>query len=225
MISVKNICKTFSSGTTPVHALANVSLDIASGEYTIITGRSGAGKSTLLYHMGLLDTPTSGTIEIDGIRTDTMSEKERTTFRLTHLGYVFQSYALLPELTAIENVVVPLLMEGRPLNLSRTIAEDAFARMDLTGKEHNLPSQLSGGQQQRVAIARAIANKPSILFADEPTANLDSETAATVMDAFRELHKNGQTIVMVTHELELIPEAGRIITLSDGVIESDVQKK
>jgi putative ABC transport system ATP-binding protein len=224
MISIKHLNKTFSSGTAPVHALADVSLDIASGEYTIITGRSGAGKSTLLYHMGLLDTPTSGIIEIDDIRTETMSEKERTAFRLTRLGYVFQSYALLPELTALENVLVPLLMEGRAFSDAREIAEKALARMDLSERVHNLPSQLSGGQQQRVAIARAISNNPSILFADEPTANLDSETAAAVMDAFHELHEAGQTILMVTHELDLIPEAGRIITLSDGKVESDTRR-
>jgi putative ABC transport system ATP-binding protein len=224
MISIKHLCKTFQSGTAPVHALADVSLDIASGEYTIITGRSGAGKSTLLYHMGLLDTPTSGIIEIDDIRTETMSEKERTAFRLTRLGYVFQSYALLPELTALENVLVPLLMEGRAFSDAREIAEKALARMDLSERVHNLPSQLSGGQQQRVAIARAISNNPSILFADEPTANLDSETAAAVMDAFHELHEAGQTILMVTHELDLIPEAGRIITLSDGKVESDTRR-
>ena len=224
MITIKNLHKTFSSGTTPVHALADVSLDIASGEYTIITGRSGAGKSTLLYHMGLLDTPTSGEVEIDGTSTEAMSEKERTAFRLTRLGYVFQSYALLPELTALENVIVPLLMEGRAFSDARTVAEKALKRMDLSDRVHNLPSQLSGGQQQRVAIARAIANNPSILFADEPTANLDYETAGGVMDAFRELHDAGQTILMVTHELDLVPEAGRIITLSDGKVESDKKR-
>jgi putative ABC transport system ATP-binding protein len=221
MISVKHLNKTFSLGTAPVHALRDVSLDIADGEYVIITGRSGAGKSTLLYHMGLLDTPTSGSIEIDGIRADTMTDTERTDFRLRRLGYVFQSYALLPELTALENVLVPLLMEGRSLEESRTMAYEALLRMDLKGKEGNLPSQLSGGQQQRVAIARAIGNNPSILFADEPTANLDSETASRVMDAFRTLHDAGQTIVMVTHELNLAPEANRVITLSDGAIERD----
>ncbi|MBC8464800.1 MAG: ABC transporter ATP-binding protein [Parcubacteria group bacterium] len=225
MISVKHLNKTFTTGGAPMHALSDVSLDIADGAFVIITGRSGAGKSTLLYHMGLLDTPTSGEVEIDGIRADAMSEKERTDFRLRRLGYVFQSYALLPELTALENVIVPLLMEGRAFEESRAMAYDALSRMDLEGKEENLPAQLSGGQQQRVAIARAIANNPSILFADEPTANLDSETAARVMKAFRELHDAGQTILMVTHELDLAPDASRIITLSDGKVVSDERKK
>jgi len=223
MISVHNLKKTFVTGSVETHALRSVSLDIADGEYVIITGRSGAGKSTLLYHMGLLDEPTSGTITIDGIRTDTMSEKERTRVRLVTFGYVFQDYALLPELSALENVIVPLLMEGRSFPESRALAEDALARVGLADKTCNLPSQLSGGQQQRVSIARAIGNNPSVLFADEPTANLDSQTADTVMSVFRTLHEAGQTIIMVTHELSRVPEADRIVTLSDGNIDTDTQ--
>jgi len=224
MISVSNLKKIFKNGDVTTEALRGVDLTIKDGEYVIITGRSGAGKSTLMYQMGLLDEPTSGIIEIDGTRTDSMTEAQRTSLRLTRLGYVFQDYALLPELTALENVVVPLLMEGRSMTESRTLAQKGLKRVGLSDKLNNLPSQLSGGQQQRVSIARAIANEPSILFADEPTANLDSQTADTVMQAFREIHEAGQTIIMVTHELSRVPEADRVITMSDGIIENEKKK-
>ncbi|NTV44103.1 MAG: ABC transporter ATP-binding protein [Candidatus Yonathbacteria bacterium] len=224
MISVSNLKKIFNNGDVTTEALRGIDLTINDGEYVIITGRSGAGKSTLMYQMGLLDEPSSGTIEIDGVCTQEMTESERTDLRLTRLGYVFQDYALLPELTALENVLVPLLMEGRPMEAARELARKGLKRVGLEDKLNNLPSQLSGGQQQRVSIARAIANEPSILFADEPTANLDSQTADTVMQAFREIHEAGQTIIMVTHELNRVPEADRVIVLSDGLIEKETKR-
>ncbi|GIW60373.1 MAG: ABC transporter [Patescibacteria group bacterium] len=201
--------------------LKDINLVVPQGQYLAITGKSGSGKSTLLYQLGLLDHPTSGCITLDTENVCEMSSAARTRFRLTRLGYVFQDYALIPSLTALENVMVPLLMQGLNGNLARDQATEALARVGLEDRINNLPSQLSGGQQQRVSIARAIGHRPSILFADEPTANLDSETSELVLQSFQNLHAQGQTIVMVTHEQEYAKRAQRIITLSDGQIIQD----
>lgn len=221
MIAVKDLVKTYTSGPTTTVALAGVTFAVGKGEFLAITGRSGSGKSTLLYQMSLLDHPTSGAILIDGHDVRTFTSAERTNFRLRELGYVFQDYALLPSLTALENVMLPLLMQGMDRRLAAKQAERALGRIGLMDKLPNLPSQLSGGQQQRVAIARAIGHDPKIIFADEPTANLDSETSKVVLDAFLGLHREGQTIVMVTHEKEYSALADREIVLSDGHIISD----
>lgn len=221
MIAVNNLVKTYTSGLNTTVALAGVTFAVAKGEFLAITGRSGSGKSTLLYQMSLLDHPTSGDVLINGHDMQTLSSAERTNFRLRELGYVFQDYALLPSLTALENVMLPLLMQGMERRLATEHAERALARIGLIEKLPNLPSQLSGGQQQRVAIARAIGHDPKIMFADEPTANLDSETSKVVLDAFLALHREGQTIVMVTHEKEYSALADREIVLSDGHIISD----
>ena len=181
-------------------------------------GRSGAGKSTLLYQMSLLDEPTSGDIIIDGKDTSLFSVEEKTLFRLSELGYVFQDYALLPEMTALENVALPLLMQNISEEQAYKESAEALIRVGLEKRLNSLPSKLSGGEQQRVSIARAIAHHPKILFADEPTANLDNESSRTVMDFFKELHKDGQTIIMVTHEPEYSKFAERIIHLDDGKI-------
>lgn len=218
MIKIKDLYKIYKTGEAETRALDGVSLEVKEGEYVFITGRSGAGKSTLLYNMGLLDRPTSGEIYINEQATTNMSERKRTGFRLFELGYIFQDYALLPELSAYENVIVPLLMQGLEMRVVEKMAKDALMRVGLKGKEINLPSQLSGGQQQRVSIARAIAGGPKILFADEPTANLDSQTAKTVMDLLKELNGGGQTIVLVTHEKNYHSDADRIIEMSDGKI-------
>ena len=220
MVIAKEIVKTFTDKAVSNTVLPGVSLEIKEGEFVAIMGRSGAGKSTLLYQLSLLDRPTSGEVILDGVSTGNFSNEEATDFRLRKLGFVFQEYALLPELTAAENVAVPLLMQGRTESEAMSLAKDALAKVGLADKFGNLPSQLSGGQQQRVAIARAVAHSPPIIFADEPTANLDSVTARTVIDAFLDLHKAGQTIVMVTHEDEygaltdriIRPQAGRIIS-------------
>lgn len=221
IISVKKLVKKFHNGVSELVALKGLSFDVPQGQFVAIKGRSGSGKSTLLYQMSLLDKPTSGAIHIDGVDILNLAEKDRTQFRLYELGYVFQDYALIPTLNAQENVMVPLLMQGMSPIKARTKAVESLERVGLKDKMKNLPSQLSGGQQQRVSIARAIAHEPKILFADEPTANLDNETSLRVLETFIQLHKEGQTIVMVTHEDEYAALTDRIITLFDGDIVKD----
>lgn len=223
MIKTEQLVKSYGKGELELMVLKRISLEIKKGEFVAIIGPSGAGKSTLLYQMSLLDTPTSGSVSIHGKRMSDLPEKEKTLFRLHELGYVFQDYALLPELSALENVALPILMQGCSKEDAFRSAEEALARVSLKDKLHNLPSQLSGGQQQRVSIARAIAHGPHILFADEPTANLDSISAEPVMEAFAELHRQGQTIIMVTHETEYASKAGRVISLKDGIVVSDTR--
>jgi putative ABC transport system ATP-binding protein len=218
MIQVKNITKTFKNGDVETRVLKGIDVEIKSGEFVAIMGKSGAGKSTLMYQMSLLDHPTTGEIIIDGHNVTNLSHDERTKFRLDNLGYIFQDYALVPELTAIENIMVPLLMQGKSDEEAVRIAKGSLEKIGLSHREDNLPSQLSGGEQQRVSIARAVAHNPKILFADEPTANLDSESSKAVIDIFRSLHAAGQTIVMVTHEPEYTTYCDRVITLSDGKI-------
>ncbi len=218
IITAKQVTKTYTTGKVTTTVLREVSIEIKEGEFVAIMGRSGAGKSTLLYQLSLLDTPTSGKIFLLDKDTESFSSEESTDFRLRELGYVFQDYALLPELTAIENVALPLLMQGEPKTLSYQKATSALASVGMGHRLSNLPSQLSGGEQQRVSIARSIAHAPKILFADEPTANLDSEIAKQILSIFRELNNKGQTIIMVTHEKEYGALADRIIHLNDGRI-------
>ena len=196
----------------------------ADGEFVAIMGRSGAGKSTFLYQISLLDEPTGGAITIDGHDTHRMSEEQRMRFRLNKFGYVFQDYALLPELTALENVALPLLMQGKTRRVAYAEAQQSLERVELGHRLHNLPSQLSGGEQQRDSISRAIAHKPAVLFADEPTANLDNESSSKVMDTFTELHKEGQTIIMVTHEEQYAALAERLVRMDDGRIVSETKR-
>mgnify|MGYP001607601841 CR=1 FL=1 len=221
MIKAIDITRKFGSGELEVTALENVNLEIQDGEFVAVIGPSGAGKSTLLYQISLLDEPTNGEVHIGRVNTSQLNQTEKTRLRLHELGYVFQDYALLPELSAIENVALPMLMQGLTRFGAFEKAERALERIGLKDKLYNLPSQLSGGQQQRVSIARAIAHNPHILFADEPTANLDSANARVVMDAFTALNNEGQTIVMVTHEEEYARRAGRVISLKDGRVISD----
>jgi len=218
MIEVKNLHKTFMNGQVETSVLKGLDFKIEKGEFIAIMGRSGAGKSTFMYQISLLDEPTRGEIIIDGISTHTMTTEQKTTFRLTRLGYVFQDYALIPELTAVENVALPLLMQGMPTKKAMTTAQNALKTVGLATHGNQLPSQLSGGEQQRVSISRAISHNPDILFADEPTANLDNESSLTIMDIFKQLHKQGQTIIMVTHEEEYGKMAEKTVTLNDGRI-------
>jgi len=221
MIKAINIGRKYGSGELEVIALQNINLEIKDGEFVAVVGPSGAGKSTLLYQISLLDEPTSGEVHIGHVNTAHLNQVQKTKLRLHELGYVFQDYALLPELNSLENVALPMLMQGLTKTGAYEKAEQALIKIGLKDKFYSLPSQLSGGQQQRVSIARAIAHSPHILFADEPTANLDSANARIVVDAFAELNKEGQTIVMVTHEEEYAKRAHRIISLKDGEIVSD----
>lgn len=219
IISTRGLVKTFTDGDRITRVLKGVDLDIKRGEFVAVMGRSGAGKSTLLYQLGLLDQPTDGEIIIDGSNTHNLTDLQKTQFRLDYLGYVFQDYALLPDLTALENVALPLLMQGYETDKANAFATDALVKVGFGDRLHNLPAKLSGGQQQRVSIARAIAHSPKILFADEPTANLDTESSAMILDIFSDLHSKGQTIVMVTHEEEYSSAADRVVIMKDGVIE------
>lgn len=219
IIRATGIKKSFTDGQTVTEVLKGIDLEVNEGEFVAIMGRSGAGKSTLLYQLSLLDSPTSGSISLDGLTVDNLSTTEKTKFRLHTLGYVFQDYSLLPELTAEENIMVPLLMQGLSRDTARKRAQEVLKSVNLEHRKDNTPSELSGGEQQRVSIARAITHKPKILFADEPTANLDSFSSKIVMEIFERLNKeDGLTIVMVTHELEYGKIADRIVKLSDGLV-------
>lgn len=218
MIEVKNLVKTFKNGATETAVLKGVNFSVKDGEFVAIMGRSGAGKSTFMYQMSLLDEPTSGDIIIDGRDTRGLTERERMHLRLNSFGYVFQDYALLPELTATENVILPLLMQGMGKAQAEAEALAMLKRVAPQMNPQNIPSQISGGEQQRVSIARAVAHKPKVLFADEPTANLDRQSSDVVMQIFKELHEQGQTIIMVTHEEEYGKMAQRIARLDDGKI-------
>lgn len=221
MISVSDLTKTY-AGEVPTQALKGISFEIGEGEFVAIMGRSGSGKSTLLHQLGLLDVPTSGEISIDKNNVLSFSEKEKTFFRLNRLGYVFQEYALLPELTALETVYLPLMMRGIKKAEYLKTASGVLEKVGLKDRLNHLPHELSGGEQQRVAIARAIVNNPKILFADEPCANLDSESSEIVLSLLKNLNKDfGQTIIMVTHENEDRRYVDRVIWLKDGLIEKE----
>ncbi len=218
IIETKNLKRSFINGRVETHVLKGIDFEAEKGEFLAIMGRSGAGKSTFMYQISLLDEPTSGEIVLDGTDTHVMSNEEKTAFRLSRLGYVFQDYALVPELTALENVALPLLMQNLAKDKAYSIAKKALEKVGLAQHLNQLPSQLSGGEQQRVSISRAIAHKPDILFADEPTANLDNESSKVIMKIFQELHKEGQTIIMVTHEEEYGRMAEKILRFDDGKI-------
>jgi len=226
MISVKNLQKIYKTKDVETPVLRGIDLKVPEGEFLGIMGKSGAGKSTLMYQIGLLDHPTSGEIILNSINTEKLTTEERTSTRLSILGYVFQDYALIPELSASENIMIPLLMQGKSTEEARKVAEDTLTKVSLIHRKDNKPSQLSGGEQQRVSIARAIAHNPKILFADEPTANLDSVSGESIIELFRDLHKRGQTIVMVTHEEEYSKYCDRIVYLEDGkIVRENIQKK
>ena len=221
MIEAKNLIKTYHMGSIKLDALKNVSLNIKKGEFVFIMGPSGSGKSTLLHQLALLDEPTSGKIIIEEIDTATLSDMQKTKFRLNKLGYVFQEYAILKELTALENVYLPAMTAGADKSQYIKRGLKLLETVGLKNRSNHLPSELSGGQQQRVAIARALVNKPKLLFADEPCANLDTESSKSILELFVKLNKESdQTIVMVTHEEWHKKYARRIIYLKDGIIES-----
>jgi putative ABC transport system ATP-binding protein len=221
MLKTEKLVKKFGSGETELTILKGIDVEIKDGEFVAIIGPSGAGKSTLMYQLSLLDNFSGGEVYFDGKPTSSLTQKQKTQLRLEKMGFVFQDYALLPELNALENVALPMMMNGDSKKKANEMAMKALKRIGLEDKKNNLPSQLSGGQQQRVSIARAIAHNPRVLFADEPTANLDSENSKVVIEAFLDLFKGGQTIVMVTHEDEYARRAKRVLTLRDGQIVSD----
>ncbi len=223
MIDVIDLKKTF-PGAVPVEALKGVSCAIQQGEFVAIMGPSGSGKSTLLHMLALLDDPTSGTVIVDGTDVATLSSSQKTAFRLHHLGYVFQEYALLPELNALENVYLPLMMLGAPVKEYEKAAREMLETVGLDQRAGHLISQMSGGEQQRVAIARALVNRSKILFADEPCANLDTRNSEIVMKLLRQLaDERKQTIIMVTHEPEHKAYTDRVIGMRDGLL--DVEER
>ena len=225
IIQATNIHRKFGEGDLVAHILKGIDLTIEAGEFVAIMGKSGAGKSTLMYQLSVLDTPSEGQIIIDGEDVSTLNEQERTRFRLNTLGYIFQNYALVPDLTAAENVMLPLLMKGMDWYTAKKEASEALNNVGLEGKYENLPAELSGGEQQRVSIARAVVGKPKIIFADEPTANLDTVSGTQVIDLLTELHRShNHTVVMVTHEREYAENCTRLIDMEDGQITSDEQQ-
>ncbi|MCB9812193.1 ABC transporter ATP-binding protein [Candidatus Nomurabacteria bacterium] len=219
IIKATNIHRTFGEGDLIAHVLKGIDFTATAGEFVAIMGKSGAGKSTLMYQLSVLDEPTDGSVIVNGTDIIALSERERTAFRLNTLGYIFQNYALVPDLTSEENVMLPLLMKGLTWEEAKAQARQAIDAVGMHGKYTNLPAELSGGEQQRISIARAVAGKPKILFADEPTANLDSVSGQQVIDLITELNREfGQTIVMVTHEREYAVNCHRIVHMEDGRI-------
>ena len=220
-LSLENVDKTYIMGANEVHALSGVTLDIAQNEYVAVMGPSGSGKSTLMNIIGCLDVPTSGTYSLQGQMVADMSENQLAEIRNRQIGFVFQTFNLLPRANVFHNVELPLIYGGIPKARRRERAEEAIGRVGLSDRMKHKPTELSGGQRQRVAIARALVFNPSIILADEPTGNLDSKTGDEIISVLDELHDSGQTIVLVTHEDYIAKHAKRAIRLRDGSIESD----
>lgn len=225
MIHTENIWKTYQMGSEKVHALRGVSIDIRRGEYVAIMGPSGSGKSTLMNLIGCLDTPTKGEYTLNGTKVSQRTDDELATIRNREIGFVFQTFNLLPRASALHNVELPLIYNGSSAVERKEMAEEALAKVQLSDRMTHKPSELSGGQRQRVAIARALVNNPSIILADEPTGNLDSKTSLEIMRLFDDLHQAGNTIITVTHERDVAARAHRILSIFDGEIASDKRTK
>ena len=221
MIQVKDVHKSYDLGETVVHALRGVSFSIEEGEFVSIMGPSGSGKSTLMNIVGCLDTPSEGTYLLKNRNVGNLDEEQLAGIRNEEIGFVFQKFQLLPRSSALENVALPLKYASVKQSERLTRAEEVLDKVGLTNRLTHKPTELSGGEQQRVAIARALVNSPSILFADEPTGNLDSKTGGQVLEIFKDLNKRGQTIVVITHEREVAKQSQRTITIKDGEIGSD----
>jgi putative ABC transport system ATP-binding protein len=221
LIRLQNISRRYQMGTEMVHALRGVSLEIARGEYVAIMGPSGSGKSTLMNLLGCLDTPTDGSYELNGTHVSEMDDNDLAEIRNREIGFVFQTFNLLPRATALRNVELPLVYAGIPAEERKKTALGALTQVGLADRVHHKPNELSGGQRQRVAIARALVNNPAILLADEPTGNLDSKTGNEIMGLFEDLSQKGHTIIVVTHEEDIALRSRRIIRLRDGLIASD----
>ncbi len=217
ILKVQQLCKTYGSGEAKVDALKNVSFSLEKGQFAAVVGESGSGKSTLLNCIGALDTPTSGTIQIDGQDLFSMKEEKRTIFRRRNIGFIFQSFQLVPELDVEQNIIFPLLLDYKKPNPSKV--EEILEVLGLTARRHHLPSQLSGGQQQRVAIGRALITKPKLILADEPTGNLDSKNSSDVIALLTQASRRyQQTILMITHNSNLTASVDRVFRVRDGVL-------
>ena len=224
MIKVKNLKKQFQIGSETVNAIKDISFNVKAGEFVSIMGPSGSGKTTLLNIIGCLETPTSGEYHLDDNEVSLLDDNELAAIRNKKIGFVFQSFHLLSRNTALNNVMLPLTYAGYDKQEALKKAKNVLNKVGLEDRVSHKPNELSGGQQQRVAIARALVNDPSIVFADEPTGNLDSKTGEEIMSLFKELHKNGQTIIVITHENDIAYQTERIITVKDGLIESDERR-
>ncbi|MCR4990025.1 MAG: ABC transporter ATP-binding protein [Lachnospiraceae bacterium] len=221
MIQIRDMCKIYNPGENEVRALDHVSLDINRKEFVAIIGHSGSGKSTLMNMLGCLDVPTSGTYILDGKDVSTLTDDEQSDIRNKEIGFIFQGFNLIANLTALENVELPLIYRGVPLKERRELSAKALEIVGLANRADHRPSEMSGGQQQRVAIARAIAQAPPIILADEPTGNLDSTSTKEIMGILRKLHDEGRTVILITHDNEIAASAKRIIRILDGKIVED----
>jgi putative ABC transport system ATP-binding protein len=225
LIKITNIKRDFPLGNEIVYVLKGIDLEINKGEYVALMGPSGSGKSTLMNILGCLDTPTSGTYILNGKHVSEMQDDELAGIRNIEIGFVFQTFNLMPRTTALDNVALPMVYAGHSKSERIARATEVLTQVGLDDRMDHKPNQLSGGQRQRVAVARALVNKPSIILADEPTGNLDSKTSVEIMNLFDEIHANGNTVILVTHEEDIAKHAHRIIRLRDGVIESDVKNR
>ena len=225
VISTSALTKTYDMGATKVYALRGVDVSISENDYVALMGPSGSGKSTLMNLLGCLDTPTSGDYLLDGINVSTMTDGELAEVRNRKIGFVFQTFNLLPRLTALDNVALPLVYSGMSKADREARAVEVLTQVGLGDRVDHKPNELSGGQRQRVAIARALVNDPSIILADEPTGNLDTKTSIEIMAIFEEIHKQGNTVILVTHEPDIAEHAHRIVRLRDGQVESDVRNE
>lgn len=225
VIEIRDIIRDFKLGQEIVHVLKGIDLDIKRGEYVAIMGPSGSGKSTLMNLLGCLDTPTAGSYILNGQDVSQMSDDEMADIRNTEIGFVFQTFNLLPRTTALDNVALPMIYAGTSKKDRVARASEVLNNVGLADRMDHKPNQLSGGQRQRVAVGRALVNKPSIILADEPTGNLDSKTSAEIMSLFDQIHKDGNTVIMVTHEEDIAAHAERVIRLKDGMISSDTYQE
>lgn len=225
VIEVRNIIRDFKLGSETVHVLKGIDLEIKKGDYIAFMGPSGSGKSTLMNLLGCLDTPTDGSYKLNGTDVSSLSDDQLAEIRNTEIGFVFQTFNLLPRTTALDNVALPMIYAGKSKKDRKARAEEVLTSVGLNDRMDHQPNQLSGGQRQRVAVGRALVNNPSIILADEPTGNLDSKTGVEIMALFDKIHADGNTVILVTHEEDIAEHAHRVIRLRDGVIETDTRNR